>query len=200
MFIRLTGFMVFLVGIVLTVGCTGSSILHPQGGMASVGVAYPVEEIEGLGEKAPPQSRKAAVFAASYEEVYRAVVVSASQTQINIERENKSKGLVLGSRVVEALPPVPTCPGSQRVNGISQPRKYFYAIVIKEKGVRSTEVLASVKVQGACWTGHCFEYIDMEACSQYARLHWANLVENPEKELTQLMTFIRNNLHAAGVL
>lgn len=199
MSIRLLSFMTILAGVVVTAGCA-SAIRHPQGGMASVEFVYSPLEIGSLIAKAPSQSKKATLFAASYEDVYRAAFVSASQTQINIETENKSKGLMLGTRAVEAVPPIPRCQNSERLNGVSLPRKYFYAIVVTEKGPKSTEVLATVKVQGACWTGVCFQSVDLAECTHYSTPHWADLGENPERELTQLMTFIRNNLIAAGVL
>lgn len=198
MSIRLLSFMAILVGVAVMAGCL-SAIRHPQDGMASVESVYATSEIESLNDKAPSGSKKATLFTASYEDVYRAAFVSASQIQIDIETENKSKGLVLGTRVVEAIPLVPRCPNSERFNGVGLPRKYFYAIVVKEKGAKSTEVLATVKVQGACWTGLCVKSADM-ACTHYSTPHWADLGENPEKELTQLITFIRNNLIAAGVL
>mgnify|MGYP001604059396 CR=1 FL=1 len=184
-----------ILGVAVTAGCT-KGILKPQGGMASVAAVYSTSEIESLKDKAPSQSRKSSLFAASYEDVYRAVFVSASQTQINIETENKSKGLVLGTRDIETASMFRKCPA---VPTGSLTRRYYYAIVVKEQGAKSTEVFATVKVQGSCWTDFCWDSGNVE-CNNYSTPHWADRSENPEKELTQLMTFIRNNLIAAGVL
>jgi hypothetical protein len=182
----------------LVAGC-GAKIRLPEKGLSPVESVYPSNVGASLNE-APAESKKTNVFAASFADVYRAAVVGASQSQINIENENKSQGYVLGTRAIQAIPPVPRCQYSEPFNGRALPLRYFYAIVVRERAAKRTEVTVAVKAQGTCWTGYCLEGVDVNQCKSYSTLHWATANENPDETMTQLMTFIRNNLIAAGAL
>jgi len=151
----------------------------------------------------PSSSIKKNLFNAPYEDVYRAVSVSISQAQMNVEEEDKSKGIILAVRTIQALPPLyvgNTCDSAgSRGNTRPQPRNYYYAIMVVEKGPKSTEVTAISKAQGRCNNGFCLG--DAGAgCDTYSSVHWSTIEENSLPELTQLMTFIRNNLIQAGLL
>jgi hypothetical protein len=190
-----------IVSALAVVGC-GPVIRHPEGGLDSVDQAYG-PTLSGIGaaiSEAPPASKKVAVFNAPYEDVYRAVVVSTSQSQIFVEKESRSDGVVMGTRVVQARPLVPICAYSREKNGVPLPRKYFYAVYVKELAAKSTQVTAAVKVQGSCWTGECAQRADFAECKAYSTPHWAQPVEDADEGLTRLLTFIRNNLLAAGAI
>jgi hypothetical protein len=185
---------------VLVSGCFGPAILNPpQGQLSGLGEVFGGANPAAAADEAPPGSKKSGTFAASYQDVFRAVVVGASQNQINVESENRSGGYVMGTRAVQIVPPVPRCPNSQSVNGRALPLRYYYVIAVKEKGPKTTEVVAAIKAQGVCWTGMCYESVQLP-CKAYAVPHWTTAQENPDESLTQLMIFIRNNLIAAGAL
>jgi hypothetical protein len=187
------------VATVLLSGCP-SVIQHPpQGRLSSVEEVFDKVNPGAEADQAPAGSKRSNTFAASYQEVFRAVVVGASQNQINIESENRARGLVLGTRAIQTIPPVPRCPNSEQLNGRALPLKYFYVISVREKGPKTTEVVAALKAQGTCWSA-CLESVDLHQCKAYSVPHWATPPENPDETLTQLMVFIRNNLIAAGAL
>jgi hypothetical protein len=182
----------------LIAGC-GTKIRMPQAGLTPIENVFAESNVAASVSAAPAESRKTSVFQAPYADVFRAVVVGASQNQINIESENKSQGYVLGTRAIQIVPPVPRCPNSEPYNGRALPLRYYYAIVVKERAAKRTEVTVAIKAQGTCWFGHCFESVD-RPCKTYSVPHWATANENPDESMTQLMTFIRNNLIAAGAL
>jgi hypothetical protein len=150
----------------------------------------------------PFSSIKRNVFHAAYEDVYRAVSISISQAQMNVEKEDKSNGIILAVRTIQTLPPlgVGTCDAAgSRGNTRPQQRNYYYAIMIVEKGPKTTEVTAISKTQGRCNNGPCLGESGA-VCTGYASVHWSTVEENSLPELTQLMTFIRNNLVQAGLI
>lgn len=148
----------------------------------------------------PPDSVKKGVFRAPFEDVWRAASISASQAQLNVEIENKAKGVIFATRTIQAapFPTVPTCQFSQPYNGVPQQRNYYYAIVLKEQEAKSTEVTVLALAQGRCITGACAGFVDGEECRKYSSIHWATGLENSMTELNQVLIFIRNNLIAAG--
>jgi hypothetical protein len=154
-------------------------------------------------EGAPPESMQKIVFNAPFEDVYRAANVSVSQVQWLIQKESKAQGIILAIQILEMLPPVTTanCPLNGGANSRPRQRNYYYAVVIKEKGPKSTEITAVAKVQGGCEHKACFAApSNNRACEAYASLHWATRDDSALPQLTQFMTFIRNNLIAAGLL
>jgi hypothetical protein len=159
----------------------------------------PLRSTEGV----PSESMQKVVFNAPYEDVFRAADVSASQTQWLIQKESKAEGIILAIRVLQIPPPPDTadCPNAAGANRRPTQRNYYYAVVIKEKGPKSTEITAVAKVQGRCEHKSCFlEPTANAVCERYASLHWATGHDSAMSELTQFMTFIRNNLIAAGLL
>ncbi len=186
---------------VLLSACFGTAILYPaQGQLSGIGEVFNAGNPAAEADAAPVGSKRSNTFAASYQEVFRAAVVGASQNQINVESENRSRGYILGTRAIQMVPLVNRCPNSEGLNGRALPLRYYYVIAVKEKGPKATEVVAAVKAQGTCWSGNCFESVDKAQCAAYSKPHWATSQENPDETLTQLMVFIRNNLIAAGAL
>jgi hypothetical protein len=155
--------------------------------------AYSAKEYFQNTDQLPYESFKKAVFEVPYEDVFRAASLSASQAQFNIEEERKADGLILATRTVQERPPRDAAPGNQRPHQ----RNYYYAIVVKEKGPKSTEVVIMAKAQGKCLADPLGSPAQ---CRAYAIPHWAAGHDNPTQDLGQFMTFLRNNLIAAGLL
>ena len=185
---------------VLLSACFGPAVQYPSQGLSAIGQVYNPGNPSAEADAAPAGSKKSSVFAASYQDVYRATLVGVSQNQINVENENRSRGYILGTRAIQMVPLVGRCPNSEPLNGRALPMRFYYVISVKEKGPKATEVVAAVKAQGTCWSGNCFESVDKAQCAAYSTPHWATAQENPDEALTQLMVFIRNNLIAAGAL
>ena len=160
---------------------------------------------------APLDSFKKGTFEAPYEDVFRAVSVSASQAQFNVESTDKARGLILATRVmmVRNL-------GESRT---SEPRQYSYAIMVKENGPKSSEVMVLAKVQQSCTRMSFLSgmsgilgfgvlliatlpiyLLDKTTCDKAATVQWATGEFTTLQEMTQIMTFTRNNLIAAGTL
>ena len=180
--------------------CFGTAVQYPPTGLSNSGEVFKPANPAAEAEAAPAGSKRSSVFAAPYQDVYRAALVGASQNQINVENENRSRGYILGTRAIQMVPLVPRCANSEPLNGRALPLRYYYVISVREKGPKATEVVAAVKAQGTCWSGNCFESVDKAQCAAYSTPHWATAQENPDEALTQLMVFIRNNLIAAGAL
>lgn len=168
--------------------------------------AYLPNEIPSS-SSAPPESIKKSTFEAPFEDVFRAVTVSASQAQFNIESSDKSKGMILAERIA------PT--GRVGDNNVTQ-TKFFHAIAVKEVGSKVTEVTILSKAQTRCGYQSAGTHVGLtiltfgiwllfippmvaldNQCKDAAKLHWDTM---SLERLTQFMTFIRNNLIAAGVL
>jgi len=123
----------------------------------------------------PAYSYNKVVFDAPYADVFRAVWVAVTQAGQNIESSDKSKGLILATKI-EWHPP----------NEVHR----YYATCVKELTSKTTEVVFFAKVQGTC-VG-CLDK-DRE---RLATLHGMNYAP----EVSQVVNFTRNNLIAAGVL
>lgn len=182
-------------------GCGGLTWIPTS--FATLQEAYPSGDPLRSTEGIPSESMQKVVFNAPYEDVFRAASVSASQTQWLIQKESKTEGIILALRVLQIPPPPDTldCPNAAGANRRPTQRNYYYAVVIKEKGPKSTEVAAVAKAQGMCHTS-CYDLFNPSAntaCERYASLHWASGHDTAMSELTQFMVFIRNNLIAAGL-
>jgi hypothetical protein len=169
--------------------------------------AYPPNDMASPAS-APPESIKKSTFEAPYEDVYRAATIAASQAQFNIESSDKSKGLILAERIALT--------GKVGDNAVTQ-TKFFYAITVKELGPKVTEVAISSKAQTKCrytspgthvvttifsfgiWLLFIPAIVALDnQCKEAAEIHWDATMSL--EQLTQFMTFTRNNLIAAGVL
>jgi hypothetical protein len=154
-------------------------------------------------EVAPIDSNIKKVFNAPYEDVFRAAIVSAGQTQWLVEVQDKAKGVILATRVLQTPPPVgagANCEANNFANKNPTRRNYYYAVVITEKGPKSIEVTALAKAQGKCEHKGCLARERHEECERYASVHWATGHDNAMSELSQFMVFINNHLIAAGVI
>lgn len=155
--------------------------------------AYSAKEYLQNTDQLPYDSFKKAVFKVPYEDVFRAASVSASQAQFNVEEERKADGVILATRIIQERPPHDGAPGNQRPHQ----RNYYYAIVVKERGPKSTEVVIMAKAQGKCLAD---PLMGTAQCRAYAIPHWATVYDNATQDLGQFMTFLRNNLIMAGLL
>src|SRR3990172_4127802 len=171
-----------LLTLLLLVSC---SAWHPAR-FASVQEAYVGGEHLAEPSPAPVDSRKKALFDVPYEDMYRAASVSASQAQMSIEWEDKAKGQILAVRVTKGLMPQKSFmqPGNRR----PQDKYFFYSIVVRERGPRSTEVSITAKTQGRCITESVDLGGDKAECLAYSVPHWATGDDNSQQELTQFMT------------
>ena len=148
----------------------------------------------------PADSSKRVTLPVSFEDAYRATIVSLTQAQMSIESEDKARGVVLAQQILQSVP------GFQPTNNFnnqrSQERRYFFAIVLKEKEAELTEIIAYARVQGRCYfTAQSFGLPnDKENCQKYAAVHWAEGVDSAQNNLSQFIILLRNNLIAAGAM
>ena len=107
-----------------------------------------------------------------------------TQVGQTIESSDKSKGLILATRVEKRL-----------WAGLAKPTEghLFYAITVKELKSRSTEVAVFAKVQASC-------YSLPGTCQEPTTLHWSTGPDADGQGLSQLINFTRNNLTTAGAL
>ena len=169
---------------------------------ATLEEAFPYANLFDSTAGIPNDSIKKNLFNAPYEDVFRAVSISVSKAQMLLEKEDKKTGVILAVRMIQAPPPpgLPNCVLALQGNTRPQQRNYYYAILVREKGPKSTEVTAVAKAQGRCIYGPCLQGPPPSTCHEYASVHWATAHENSLQELSQLMIFIRNNLIQAGLL
>jgi hypothetical protein len=184
-------FLILFIMILALSGCRS----HLPANFATVEEAFPPAETK-TPANIPSDSIKRSIFEVPFEDVFRAVMVSVSQVQMNIESNDKNKGIILATRTIEVPPPFHSDLGDNRR---PKQRNYYYKIMVIEKGPKSTEVIAFAKTQGSC-TDWSIDAAFGSPCPKYAALHWAQNQDSSARELTQLMTFIRNNLIAAGLI
>lgn len=170
-------------------GCSIGPTILPDRFMGS-GDAFPSSEAA-----TPPaefsEATRSSTFNAAFEDVFRAASVAASNAQLHIESEHKSSGFIVASRAVKMIP---------RGTDNTQPSEhiYFYAVVVRELGPKRTDVRISAKVQGRCQLsilpGH------REYCRKLSSGMWAVSQHGTTEELLRFLTFLRNNLIAAGAI
>lgn len=132
-------------------------------------------------------------FAAPYEDVYRAASVSASQAMLDVTAESKSDGYVLAEQIPQGKPGI----------------HYYYAITVDELGPKQSRVTIMSKMQSQCvilGSGYSIATLGMlpaaqhatgetdEACRENSQVHWGG----DPIQFKQFMSFVRNNLIAAG--
>jgi hypothetical protein len=183
---------------------------------ATVKEAFPSNSLPPPQSDLPPDTTVKATFASPYADVFRAVMVGATQAQFNVEVEDKAKGIILATRVFNAPPPT----GVAGAEFPSSKHRYYYGITIKEAGPKSTDVQVVAKRQLEChkwgpgWYLNAtilviviiglFLYVKMwnenDACDEFASVQLASGKHNSEEQMGQLINFTRNNLIAAGAL
>lgn len=142
----------------------------------------------------PEGSYKSSSFKAPYEDVFRAVNISAGQSLFNIESSNKDAGSILATKSAKVPNPF-NAPVHQ---GVESVRKYFYSILVTEKGPSTTDVRIVAKVQTTCQYNNIGgkELCLKESTVNYSTEKW----HSSESDMSNFLIFIRNNLYAAGVL
>lgn len=153
---------------------------------------------------------KATEFEAPFDDVWHAVTVSATQAQWKIHKSVKSKGVILAT---DPRPKEHQSYGHNEVIAV-------YAIVVREKGPKVSEVLVMKRGQLDCvyfttkWSESIGYYIGTlglgllvanprpweneekaEACEKKSVVQWLF-----DSNMEQVLTFTRNNLLAAGAL
>ncbi len=192
--------------ILATAGCAGARLQPDR--LMGIQDAFP----KGT-DTSPPaafsEAAKTNVLEAPYEDVFRAASVAASQAQFNVEHVQKSRGLILASRPVKMRPHGTSAdyPEWQITD-----HAYFYAVSVRELGPKRTEVRISAKVQGRCgmWSAGMYvmtgglgtAYFNEQnaRCRELSSGMWAIGSHNTAQEMGQFLTFLRNNLLAAGML
>jgi hypothetical protein len=155
---------------------------------ATVEEAYPSPQAYRMTPDVPQDSYKKVVFNAPYADVFRAVEVAVTMVGQNIESSDKSKGLILATRV-----------DRRQWAHLNRPTEgyLFYAITVKELNSRTTEVAVFAKVQISCINR---ETVLGLGCEKLTTLHWATKGDADMQGLSQLINFTRNNLIQAGAL
>ena len=175
---------------------------------------FPLESIINGPFGAPPDAVKVGVFAASYDDVFQSVTVGVTQALLNIEEIHEDKGVILATRSLS----IKNAIGGQQ--GQRATRMFSYAIFLKELESEITEVTVIAKIQDSCFRTSGEEWVllsilsfgiiaptallgypmEISACKKSSTIRWAVGQGNSIQELGQLMTFIRSNLFAAGLL
>jgi hypothetical protein len=141
----------------------------------------------------PPGWIRKVVLDASYEEVFRAASIAATQAQWDVEKQDKQAGIVLARRLVKSEP-VAVSWGSEYA-----PHAHFYRISVTELAAKQTEVAIVAKVQALCVVQHGLFGIgagkDNENCRKLSAGKWEG-ADSPE--VSQFIVLLRNNLIAAG--
>lgn len=133
-------------------------------------------------------------FTAPYEDVYRAASVSASQAMLDVTAESKDDGYILAEQIPQGKPGI----------------HYYYAITVDELGPKQSRVTIMSKMQAQCvilGSGYSIATLGIlpaaqhatgetdEACRENSQVHWGG----DPTQFKQFMSFVRNNLIAAGV-
>ncbi len=174
----------------LTGGCATTLPEH----WSNAKEAYP-----GTQAMVPPADKpgafEGATFSTAFEDTYRAASVSASQAMFDVTDEDKSAGYILAEQVPQGKPGL----------------HYYYAIKIDELGAKKSRVTIMSKVQIQCVTFNAATDIATlgllpavqhgtgetdEKCRENSEVHWGG----DAGQIKQFMSFVRNNLIAAGVL
>jgi hypothetical protein len=149
-----------------------------------------------------PASRawmKKVMFDASYEEVFRAATTAATQTQWEIEKQDKHAGIVFAKRLAKETIPIA---GRMETTVVS----HLFRVTVTELGAKETEVVIAAKTQWFCIPGKHYllsplskDQIkeDNERCQKFREGMWEGATGLPE--VSQFVVFLRNNLIVAGV-
>jgi hypothetical protein len=157
----------------------------------------------------PPESQKKLVLEVPFEDAWRASIQAIVQAQFNVESSQKAKGVILGKKIK-------TYNRGLQGEWVYK-TEYTYAVLVNETGPKTTEVRVLSKAQGSCRVHGVgmyalmivgiitilfipIFYSESSDCKELISVpHWAGGPEN-EEQLTQVSSFVRNNLIAAGAL
>lgn len=157
------------------------------------------EAFPGTQAMVPPADKpgafEQATFSTTFEDTYRAASVSASQAMLDVTDEDKSAGYILAEQIPQGKPGV----------------HYYYAIKIDELGAKKSRVTIMSKAQFQCevfGAGMDIATLGLmpaaqhatgetnDKCRENSEVHWSG----DPGQIKQFMSFVRNNLIAAGVL
>jgi hypothetical protein len=163
------------------------------------------------GNSPDPDAVKKVVIDSSYEEVFHAASVAVTQAMWEIDKQDKTAGVLLAHRIAEE--PITknyrfrdnrcTAPA---FTSLCMPEKhmYFYRVKINELSAKQTQVVLEGKVQGYCISS-CTPILGMAKtwCNDYKEScrelrAGKGLNANDQQEISQFVVLLRNNLIAAG--
>jgi hypothetical protein len=187
----------------MLVGCSFNVMLPENGRLADVHEAFPNE----ANMTPPPELRDAyerTIVHAPYASAYRAAQVGVTEAGLQLVSSDQHRGVILAT----AFQP------NVRAGRASIPgdRRYFYAILAREKGPKRTELTIMVKAQQTCsyqnpaGPGNAmaagfltvFMLNEKHDCEAYSRLHWANDADNDKARLGRYVSAVRAQLIKAG--
>jgi len=159
----------------------------------------------------PPDSGmiRKVVIDASYEEAFHAASVAATQAMWDVDKQDKTAGVLLAHRIVdEPLGKVfPDGPQGGTRYGVPGRHLYFYRMKANELSAKQTELVLGGRAQGYCgllgspptlsvkaYKSEWAEY--NQKCGELRAGMWLNANDQPE--ISQFVVLLRNNLIAAG--
>lgn len=184
-------------------GCSFAVTLPENGRLADVHEAFPNE----ASMTPPPELRDAyerTIVHAPYASAYRAAQVGATEAGLQLVSSDQHRGVILATAFQS----------NARAGRASIPgdRRYFYAILAREKGPKRTELTIMVKAQQTCsyqnpaGPGNAMAVglltvpmlNEKHDCEAYSRLHWANDADNDKARLGRYVSAVRAQLIKAG--
>lgn len=160
----------------------------------------------------PQDSFKKAYFEAASDDVFRALLNALTKASLNIEHQDKEKGIILAMKEASYVP------GKSGTKAGETPgvRRYSVAVVLEKKSAKGTDVTVYSKVQTSCgyWgpgsasaLSVCSFFIlapfiaaDNHRCSTLAELQWATKDMTSPSMLPDILRITRENLMNAGLL
>ena len=198
--------LLFLISFFLT-ACAGATV-YPER-WSQTKEAYPNKQ----SMNPPPEMDKSfesAIFPVSYDDAYRAALVSVTQLQLNLVEENEDEGFLLAKKLLSGVRST-YYPGS--AGNVTASRRWHFAVTIKETGRKKTKVTIMTKSQGECTKGPgaAANILSLglsaavtagrgKMCEEYSSVHWANGFDHAQQEMNQFITFVRNNLLSNGLI
>jgi len=156
----------------------------------------------------PPDSGsiRKVVIDASYEEAFHAASVAATQAMWDVDKQDKTAGVLLAHRITDEPPFSEKFwrDHNRIVDKTGTKHLYFYRVKTNELSAKQTEVVVEGKVQGYCnlplkpffGMGKSFAEDYNKNCGELRAGMWLNA--NDQLEVSQFVVLLRNNLIAAG--
>lgn len=184
--------------LVFVVSCTQT--FRGPDHFAEINEVYGNALLGNLPVSAPSDSRLKVVYAAPYEDVFRAAEVSVAQAQLFVEYTNKDKGIILATRSTKVGSHInnyiePTMNSS----GYLDSEKRYYLIHVNELAAESAAVIIFTKIQFECH-GQSGIVSNVKECMEKTKVHWPSGKEKNREPMEMFHNLLRNNLIASGVL
>ncbi len=182
----------FLTVLVIVCFLAACNQFHPEKWSTVKSVYKHSIDVEG----AQDDSIKTSTFEAPFADVFPAVERATAMANLNLEDSDEELGILYLTRAVQ----------------MQNQTRYFYKVMVKEKGPETTDVTILAKSQGSCmhmgpgyWPGVIltafillpFLIINNSKCAEISALKWDY---SSLPEMHNVLNFTKNNLIAAGVL